>query len=238
MGGSWCVLLWFHRSFSCSAAMAGGVPSSITVFKGGGEGGRSRSSKSLLRESSGQLVLMETILVLLPMCLYGLGVCRSRWGLCQVHQQCQQGHLTSGRSTQEQPDSAALSACPCRAGVLLSLFRLETLKMTPSSSPQSPQLSWAALGRVVPVDAGRVPRAAPLSEHQGHRNCCPLPAVMLGEGWWPWQLPAGCHLPQGCFLGTGASVTGGDKCQCVRARAAGSWFCSARTTLLSLLSAG
>lgn len=161
MGGSWCVLLWFHRSFSCSAAMAGGVPSSITVFKGGGEGGRSRSSKSLLRESSGQLVLMETILVLLPMCLYGLGVCRSWWGLCQVHQQCQQGHLTSGRSTQEQPDSAALSACPCRAGVLLSLFRLETLKMTPSSSPQSPQLSWAALGRVVPVDAGRGPTGCP-----------------------------------------------------------------------------
>lgn len=61
-GGSWRVLLWahgwFYSSTALNAAVAGGVPSSITFFKGGGEGYWSRSSKSLLRESLGQLVLM------------------------------------------------------------------------------------------------------------------------------------------------------------------------------------
>lgn len=41
--------------------MARGAPSFITICEGGREGGWSECSKSSLRESSGQLVLMQAI---------------------------------------------------------------------------------------------------------------------------------------------------------------------------------
>lgn len=76
--GSWCVLLWGHmagvtQELPHNAAVAGGVPSSIIFFKGGGEGRWSRNSKSSMTECLGQLVLMDYS----SMYLYGLGARRS-----------------------------------------------------------------------------------------------------------------------------------------------------------------
>lgn len=131
-GGSWCVLLWGHmagftETLPCNAAMAGGVPSSITFFKGGREG--HWSSKSLLRESLGQLLLMEINHALLHHVFVWAGGVQVM--VCQVHNWCQQGSSHPSSATSLQKDlyrnslTAALSVCHSQAGVLLSLLRFE-----------------------------------------------------------------------------------------------------------------
>lgn len=120
-GSSWCVLLWGHmagftETLPCSAAVAEGVLSSITFFKGGREG--HWSSKSLLRESLGQLVLMEINHALLHHVFVWAGGVQVM--VCQVHNWCRQGssHPSSATSLQKDPYRNSLTVLPCQWATL------------------------------------------------------------------------------------------------------------------------
>lgn len=152
------------------------------------------------------------------MCLYGLGVCRSWWG---AFAKCTTGAsrilltraLTADRSAQEQTDSAALSALPCQHVTLMlgscspcSDLRKDTEQDTLFLFPD-PLVLVGSTGSSCSHgcregSAGRkVPRAAPLSEHQstGIAVLCQA-AVTPGEGWWPWELTAGATYPELALL--------------------------------------
>lgn len=233
---------WFYRSTAPNAAMAGGVPSSITFFKGGGEGYWSRSSKSLRKLGTASFNGNNSCTT--PPWIYmgwGVQVMMGAFAKCTA---CASRALLTPAEPPQHRKVHTGTVLPCQCATVIagscspcSDLRRDTENETFSLFPDplvivgSTGLSSHGCreGSVGP----RVPWAAPLSEHQSHRNCCPLPGHRDtragGHGSSQLVSPApSWPCSQGCFLGTGTSVTGADECQSVWAGAAG--FCSACTS--------
>lgn len=145
------------------------------------------------------------------MYLYGLGVCRSWWGLCQVHSLCQQGapHPSSATSLQKGPYSNNLTLLPCQCATLMlgscspcSDLRRDTENYTLSFFPE-PLVLVGSTGSSCSHgcregSVGGESHGLPLSlsiRATGTAVLCQA-AVTPGKGWWPWELTGGVTCPE------------------------------------------